>query len=227
MLSLAACRQIAGAETMERGQVRVLERALRELPVNTLYRKALLAKVIDYYRKQAGDEDSGECECSYLLTLDAKAMTQEERLKVCETLISQDYLEESYKLLRNFGWEGMDVRRLSKLCRKLILKKLFKNDVFLLKLAFQAFDKGATDAVLLDFLCGRFNGSSRQMFKLLSQSVSARAETYDLEERLLCQMMFSGDIRHLDQTFRFYSRRKVLNETVLRAYFTVRSIGYF
>ncbi len=227
MLSLAACRQIAGAETMERGQVRVLERALRELPVNTLYRKALLAKVIDYYRKQAGDEDSGECECSYLLTLDAKAMTQEERLKVCETLISQDYLEESYKLLRNFGWEGMDVRRLSKLCRKLILKKLFKTDVFLLKLAFQAFDKGATDAVLLDFLCGRFNGSSRQMFKLLSQSVSARAETYDLEERLLCQMMFSGDIRHLDQTFRFYSRRKVLNETVLRAYFTVRSIGYF
>lgn len=65
------------------------------------------------------------------------------------------------------------------------------------------------------------------MFKLLSQSVSARAETYDLEERLLCQMMFSGDIEHLDQTFRFYSKRKSLNDIVLKAYFTVRSVGYF
>lgn len=227
MLSLAACRRIAGGEDIESGQVRILERALRELPLSTLYRKTLMGKVIDYYRKLAGDEDAGENECGYLLTLDARAMSQKERLKVCETLISQDYLEEPYKLLRTYGWEGMDVRRLSKLCRKLIRKKLFKEDVFLLKLSFQVFDKGAADGAILNYLCGRFNGSSRQMFKLLSQSVSARAETYDLEERLLCQMMFSGDIEHLDQTFRFYSKRKSLNDIVLKAYFTVRSVGYF
>ena len=83
------------------------------------YRKYLLSAIIGYYRRLAGEEESTQCECSYLLTLDIQAMTRKERLLVCETLISQNYLEEAYGILKEYGCEGMDVGRLFKLCSKM------------------------------------------------------------------------------------------------------------
>lgn len=227
MLSLTACRKIAASDKVEEGQIHLLERAMRELSFHELYRKVLLEKIIRYYRALAGSEHSKTMECAYLLTLDGDAMTQNERLLVCETLIGQNYLEEAYRMLKTYGGESLETGHLSKLCAKMILQKLFDRDPFLLKLSYRVFAAGNADSVILDYLCEHFNGSSSQMFKILSQSVSARVETYDLEERLLCQMMFSGNIRNIDQTFRFYSQRKRLSETVMKAYFTVKSIGYF
>lgn len=227
MLCLTACREIAAARDVKESQIHILERGMKELSLNSLYRKVLLERVIEYYRKLAGSEDAGESECGYLLTLDTEAMNRQERLAVCETLISQNYLEEAYGILKTYGWEGMETGRLVKLCGKTILLNLFDEDEFLLRLSAKVFARGKADSVILDYLCEHYNGSSEQMFKLLSQAISARVETYDLEERLLCQMMFSGSMGQLDQTFHFYSKRKRMSDTVMKAYFTVKSIGYF
>lgn len=227
MLTLTACRKIAAADAVKEEQIHILERAMRELPFHELYRKVLLDKIIRYYRALAGAENSKTSECAYLLTLDGDAMTQEERRLVCETLICQNYLEEAYRMIKTYGGENLETSRLFKLCTKMILQKLFDKDPVLLKLSYRVFAAGLADSVILDYLCEHFNGSSSQMFKILSQAISARVETYDLEERLLCQMMFSGNIRNIDQTFRYYSQRKRLSETVMKAYFTVKSIGYF
>lgn len=227
MLSLSACRRMEKEEKIDEDQVHVLERSIRELPLNEPYRKVLLGKVIRYYRSLASKENSGTGECTYLLTLDTKGMSHQERVLVCETLICQNYLEEAYEMLKTYGFEGMGMGYLAKLCGKMILKNLFGEDVFLLKLSFQVFLAGKADGVLLDYLCRHFNGNSSQMFKVLSQAASAKAKLYDLDERLLCQMMFSDNIKHLDQTFHFYSRRRRMGETVVKAYFTVKSIGYF
>lgn len=227
MLCLTACRAAAAKETPVEEDIQILERTIQELPLCDLYRKSLLAAIIAYYRRLAGEENSSQCECSYLLTLDMEAMSRRERLLICETLISQNYLEEAYGILKVYGWEGLDTGRLSKLCSKMILQQMFDEDNFLMGLSFQVFADGKADSVILDYLCEHFNGDSDEMFRLLSQAVPARVETYDLEERLLCQMMFSGRVKHLDQTFLLYSKRKRMSEIVVKAYFTVKSMGYF
>lgn len=242
MLCLAACRRIAEKPELDEAGVEILERAMNELSLNFLYRKKVLARVIFYYQKQAEDIDrmlaqgvpgrenfgrENSRQCAYLLTLDISSINRQERLSVCSTLICQDYLEEAYRMLRTYGWEGMEWARLEKLCSKMILASLFDEDVFLLDLAWQVFVQNRADSVILDYLCEHYNGSSRQMYKLLAQSVSAQVETYDLEERLLCQMMFSGSTRNLDLTFAFYRQRKKMSDIVVRAYFTTKSIGYF
>ncbi|MCI8950459.1 MAG: hypothetical protein HFG49_10540 [Lachnospiraceae bacterium] len=227
MLCLAACREISAQDSINEKQVLVLERAIKELPFNELYRKVLLGSVIHYYRNLVEEENSRTSECAYLLTLDTKTMSKKERVLVCETLISQNYLEEAYHMIKTYGWEAIGHRFLAKLCSKMILQSLFDEDVFLLKVSFLVFKAGKADSVILDYLCEHFNGNSSQMFKLLFQSSSAKVELYDLDERLLCQMMFSGNVKRLEQTFSFYSKRKRLNETVMKAYFTVKSIGYF
>lgn len=237
MLCLVACRAVERADHMDEAQAKILERSLAELPLNFLYRKVMLSKIIRYYQQQAEELDrvlaegnapsAAQTPCTYLLTLDIAALSRQERISMCSTLICQDYLEEAYQRLKIYGWEGMEWKRLEKLCSKMILANLFDQDYFLLNLSYQVFIQNRADSVILDYLCEHYNGNSTQMYKLLTRAVSAQVETYDLEERLLCQMMFSGNTHHLDQTFHFYRQRKRMSDTVVKAYFTTKSIGYF
>ena len=47
---------------------------------------------------------------------------------ICETLISQDLYKEAYGMIREFGEEGLRIKRLLKLCTKLIAQNLAEAD---------------------------------------------------------------------------------------------------
>lgn len=81
--------------------------------------------------------------------------------------------------------------------------------------------------MILDYLCEHFNGTNEQMYRILIQSVREHVETYDMEERLLAQLLFTGSDRHLDKVFDLYASRKKTADTVVKAYFTVKSVNYF
>ena len=59
------------------------------------------------------------------------------------------------------------------------------------------------------------------------QGLRLRVETYDLEERLVAQMLFTGNTAKLDRVFELYASRKKTGEIVVRAYFTVRAWNIF
>ena len=80
---------------------------------------------------------------------------------------------------------------------------------------------------LLDYLCEHFNGNSEQMYELLVQSEKEHVEFYDLPERLLAQMMFSGETEHMDPVYDCYRSGKQVSAMVSRAYFTMKSCDYF
>ena len=65
------------------------------------------------------------------------------------------------------------------------------------------------------------------MYDILEAGVKARVETYDMEERLLAQMMFSGKTGHMDDVFRLYTRKKRVSESLVKAFFTMKSMEYF
>ena len=65
------------------------------------------------------------------------------------------------------------------------------------------------------------------MYRVLMQGLRLRVETYDLEERLVAQMLFTGNTAKLDRVFELYASRKKTGEIVVRAYFTVKSVEYF
>lgn len=117
--------------------------------------------------------------------------------------------------------------KLKKLCDSVILTRMFEHDDLVLKLAFSVFRQNQADNVILDYLCEHFNGISRQMYQILIKSVSERVETYDLEERLLAQMLFSGETGQIDKVFSLYMKRKKPGELLVKAYFTMKSTEYF
>ena len=109
----------------------------------------------------------------------------------------------------------------------MLLQNLFDRDDHLLYLTWYVFEHEKPDSVILDYLCEHFNGTVDQMYRVLMQGLRLRVETYDLEERLVAQMLFTGNTAKLDRVFELYASRKKTGENIVRAYFTVKSVEYF
>ena len=130
-------------------------------------------------------------------------------------------------MIKEFGEEQIRVKRLAALVSQLILDRMFEEDDLLLHLAGRVFSDGHGDSVILDYLCEHYNGSGESMFRILAEAVKTHVETYDLEERLLAQCLFSGCEKHMDTVFDLYASRKETSDVIVKAYFTVKCTEYF
>ena len=139
-------------EEIDEEQVMILQKALDGLPVKPLYQQKMLTRIISFYKKQTVNEEEAMSEegGAYLLRLDKKSLTRSERVGVCETLISQNYFVEAFEMIKEFGEDEIRIKRLLKLCSKMILQRLFAEDALLLHLAYRVFAAGHGDGVILD-----------------------------------------------------------------------------
>lgn len=227
MLRLRACDKVLAGGVSDTAEVKILEATLEDPKLRPFYQRLLLSRVIEFYQNQTDVPEEGAEGAGYLLNLDKRVLTKSERIGVCNTLIHNGYMEEAFHMIREFGSEGIETERLYKLCTKMILQNLFDEDPLLLYLAYEVFQNGKNDSVILDYLCEHFNGLTDQMYQVLMQGVSGHVETYDLEERLTAQMMFSGCVTKLDKVFHLYRTRKETSDNIVKAYFTIKCTEYF
>lgn len=229
MLRLIACRKLLEEGIKEDSQASFLERLMEDLNLNPVYREQLLSAVTDYYCQKAKGQEGGSMsfDCAYLVQMDKEELKPRQRQKICETLISQNYMREAYEMIRLYGSQYISAKSRMKLCDRMILQNLFDQDELLLDLSYGVFREGCGDSVILDYLCEHFNGTVEQMYQVLIQAIQEHVETYDLEERLLAQMMFTGQTAQIDSVFQLYTQRKNTRESVVKAYFTEKSIAYF
>ena len=229
MLKLSECRDIVNRGVETDDQAALLEEIVTQMHLSPVFEGRLMQAVTDYYCRKASEDKDGDgvFNCAYLVQIDKKHMAARQRQQICETLISQNYMREAYNMIRDYGSQYISTPRLMKLCTKTILMNLFDQDDLLLGLSHQVFCQGCYDSVILDYLCEHFNGTVSQMYEVLIQGVREHVETYDLEERLLGQMLFTGCCDQMDSVFELYMKRKTTREMVVKAYFTQKSVQYF
>ncbi len=228
MLFVGACRRAVEKGNLTADDVALLEQAGQKGFLHPLFKSRITSAIVRYYKTQAdGNPDGRDGSVSYLLCLDKDKLGREDRNGVCETLIRKNYFNEAYDMICRYGHEGISSKLLLKLCANIVLKRLFDEDDRLLFLAWHVFTKERGDSVILDYLCEHFNGTVEQMYPVLIQGIKERVETYDLEERLVAQMLFTGRTERMDHVFELYASRKKTSENVVRAYFTVKSAEYF
>lgn len=228
VLKLRACETVVKKGVETEADVLLLEDTLSRLKLNPVYEKKLLGLVTDYYCKKAASDAEGEEErCTFLLQMDKSLLDNQTRGKICEILISCNYLREAYDMLVDYEIEDIDPGKLLDLCTRMILLQLFDQDEHLLYLAERVFEAGKADSVILDYLCEHYNGTTARMYEILIQAVGAHVQTYDMEERLLAQMLFTGSCARMDSVFELYMKRKQTRESMVKAYFTQKCIQYF
>ena len=222
MLLLGAVEEAAEKEIPEETDLLVIERALEGLGLHPLFRRKLAGKLAAYCETQSREGAAG----LFCPEVDETLLTNEQRGRFCQALIRQGEMDRAYELLKEY-FCPVHGELLGTLCSRMILNCMFDEDDRLLLLAFQAFEEGNADHVILDYLCEHFNGLTEPMFRLLKKSVAERTETYDLEERLLAQMMFADVTDHMDWVFSLYVERKKSSDLVVKAYFTMKCSEYF
>lgn len=222
MLLLTACKEAVSHEVTAKEDRKVMEQALSQLSLHPLYRQMLTERLIACYQDGRGKD----AKILPLLASDTGLLSKDQKNKLCEALIHHEYIREAYDMISRFGCQ-VKAECLKELCSHMILEQMFDQNDLLLDLSFQVYEAKLADTVILDYLCEHFNGTSQQMYGVLRKGVKGQVETYDLEERLLAQMMFVGEVSRIDQVFAFYVTRKKTGESIVRAYFTIKSAEYF
>lgn len=222
MLRLLRCQRVLEKKPYQPEDIEVLKDISQEENIHGLYRRKLVSEIVSYYYNR-DDSDEGD---EYLLNLDKKLLSAGDRTKVMETLITKDFYEEAYKMAARYGYRSLSPGRVFKMTAKMILKRHFEKDSFLLAMAHYCFEQDRFDEIVLEYLCCHYNGLSIAMHRILA-AAGTKAPLYDMPERLLAQMLFAGSCNHLDRVFRYYIEGKSVDESLVKAYLVVKSNRYF
>lgn len=198
-------------------ELTTLHHALNALPLSSACRE----KICHLMMLRPGD-----C-ADLLLQTDLRSYSSAERSGLLKGLCDRERFAEAWEILKEFVPVRPDLKVLKAVCSKMILDRMFPQDRLLLSWSARLFRTGNADAAILDYLCESWNDSTENMYRLLDESARRGIGTGDLEERLMAQMLFTGNTEHLDEVFERYRTDRKSTEVMVRAYITDRSAEYF
>ncbi len=217
------CAELTEKKTLNGEDVAFLESAIYKLNLSDQFKDIIINCLIRYYNQHTASGYNPE----FILKIDKNNLTKEERIDLCNAYISCNCYEEAYELISQFGYKGVSDKNIKILCSKLIENGKDEADNILTGLCLHVFIKGIYDKPILEYLAGKYNGKTVIMYRILEKCIENRVLTHDLEERLLAQVIFINDFEHIDQVFEWYVSRKNVSESILKAYFTLKSVDYF
>ena len=230
---LAKLSSILASGHIAAEDVTLIQRAAVDNSLSDIYKANILSKLIDYLRedsKTPSGPDIWNVSNNHDFLLRAGTDTHisvTDRGKICDTLINLGYINESYQMLQVLGLEVISPESARRLCNKLIVDRTKFDPNVVKYLAFKVFKQGNYDINIIEYLCRNFNHYIKDMYDLLERAIIDNVDTYDLEERVLIYMLFTGNLSNIDQVFAWYVSRKKTNVTIVKAYFAVKCVGYF
>lgn len=223
MIHLRSITEILKKKDYSEEEISLLKELSEQEQIRSCFRKQLTSEIISYYYKE---EELSACD-GYLLTIDKKLLKPEDRLKVMETLIAKEFFEEAYKMAARYGYQMISVSSVMEMTSHMIERRLYEKEDLLLELAKYCFEKNRFNQVILEYLCQHFNGICSKMFDVFKEAEKKRVNLYDLPERLLAQMLFTGVYENADEVYLNYRRSKHIDNMLKQAYLVVKAKLYF
>lgn len=123
------------------------------------------------------------------------SMNPKDRARYTEILILRGMYEEAWTMIWRHGYSMVKSRLLIKLAVWKIREKDYEEDEFLLKLCLFIFQNDKYNESILEYLSGYYYGSTEIMEEIWKAAREFELNVFDLEERLLGQMLFIGELR--------------------------------
>ena len=155
-----------------------------------------------------------------------KRLSPENRSYLIHQLIESHSFELAYEILESYGYDSIDHTDRVVICSYGIKNHDFGENDFLLGLADTTFLAGTYNDVILIFLCKFYKGPTKHMAQIWKAAGEFEIDTYDLEERIITQMLYSTDyIDNMDQIYESYCKGGG-NELICNAYLSYFSHLY-
>ena len=225
MRRLEKLDRIADGVGIDVEDVSLIENAVEEIDIDQRFRNKLMSRLIEYFWESSKNDK--EINFELLNKTGVKSLNEENIFMYCDTLMNIGNKLESIEIIKSFGIEHIKKDNLLTLVSKAIEDEAFEQNKILSNIAFTLYKEGEFSDRTLEFIARTYNGRTIDMFECLKICVEQNVETYDFEERVLIQMLFSNQTANLDEAFGIYADRKRVTDIIIRAYFTIKSDAFF
>lgn len=162
--------------------------------VSPRYKSELISELLRYYQKRGFDFNQGDNVMeAYLTQAGRELFTVETRRNLAELLTEAHMYERAYRMVQADGYDYLGSASRVALLSYAIAEAEFEEDDFLLGFAESTFLQGKYNDVMLIYLCKYYNGATKAMAELWKAAGEFQIDTFDLEERILTQMLFTTD----------------------------------
>jgi len=225
MRRLEKLDRIADGVGIDVEDVLLIENAVEEIDIDQRFRNKLMSRLIEYFWESSKNDK--EINFELLNKTGVKSLNEDNIFMYCDTLMNIGNKLESIEIIKSFGIEHIKKDNLLTLVSKAIEDEAFEQNKILSNIAFTLYKEGEFSDRTLEFIARTYNGRTIDMFECLKTCVEQNVETYDFEERVLIQMLFSNQTANLDEAFGIYADRKRVTDIIIRAYFTIKSDAFF
>ncbi len=187
------------------------------------YITACYQTLIEYYYQNYNDELLEY----YLDQVDLQSIRPVERAKYIDYMVERKLYRMALKALESFGFEGITVNRLVKMCSGwMTTLGAEQRDEIMLSLCYYVFIHGKYDEAILQYLIRFYDGATGDMFRLWKAARSFELDTHDLDERLLIHILFAES--HIEESYPVFCDyyKKVKNHTLVKAYLSFYAYHY-
>lgn len=180
-------------------------------------------ELIEYYYENV----EGDLMEALLVQMDLSLLSRHDRCRMVDLLIMRELYSLAMKNMELYGIYGVEPKRLAKLAAKMIISQdervgteLFTDICYLI------FKKKKYDANILKYLVKYYNGDSEDMYLIWRTAADEGISPDELEERLLCQILFSeNDMTYAREIFESYYTH-FTNRRLVRAFISYYSYKY-
>lgn len=179
----------AQCETLELNdkELNYLQTFLCSEAIRDDYKKLLRPALIRYYHQTKNDEWQDD----YLTWLDVTGLAEHIRIQACELFIERGFYEKAYRTIVEHGCYSVSAASMLTLCSRMIEIREYEADDYLIGLCSMVFFRGKYNDILLGYLARYMYGSTRKLYDVWIACKDFNIATFELEERLLAQMLYS------------------------------------
>lgn len=167
---------------------------LGENRIDTEFKQELLMELLLGYRRREFDFSVSDNTLKrYLERADLESMSVAVRRRLAELLTEAHLYEKAYRMVEADGYNYLGNAARVALCSYGITGIGFEEDDFLIGFTESTFLQDKYNDVMLIYLCKYYNASTKLMTKLWRAAGEFQIDTFDLEERILTQMLYTTD----------------------------------
>lgn len=164
---------------------------------------------------------------TYLAKLNPDYLNKEERCQSIELLIVRGRYDLALDAIVKYGTDGISPKRILRLCERMLLQCGGEANDMLLILCHRVFLNRQHNSNIVEYLIAYFNGTTEEMYRIWNAAKEYSLDTTPLEERLLGQILFTGNfLPDAHAVFLSYRAHKG-NPRLLKAYVSYAAYRYF
>lgn len=175
------------------GDEKNLARLLSAEPLSDRYKADMCPEIIRFYQERSRQTNEVFALEQYLSGVEPAQLSVAARRYLLNLLSEAHLYDKAYRMAQLYGYDYMELSGRVSLCSYGITSLGYEEDDFLLGFVQTTFARGKYSDIMLIYLCKYYNGSTKNMAKLWKAAGEFQIDTFDLEERILTQMLYTTE----------------------------------